>query len=86
MAFELEPTRTPVSIGNIVVMLKDAVAQGEQPASKSAHFEVKVLLSDGTMIQRRGDLVPHLTPQQVQGLINFMNDLRAQAQQQILGA
>ena len=85
MAFDLEPTRTPVSIGNIVVLLKDAVASGEQPASKSAHFEVKVLLSDGTTIQRRGDLVPHITPQQVQGLINFMNDLRVQAAAQILG-
>jgi hypothetical protein len=85
MAFDPEPTRTAVSIGTIVVTLKDAVAVGEEPAYQSAHYQVEVILSDGTKIKRRGDLVPHLEPAQRQGLMSFMDDLRALATAQILG-
>jgi hypothetical protein len=84
MAFTSEPTRTPQEIGNIVVILKDAVASGEQPAYQSAHFDVKIILSDGTVITRRGNLVPHITPAVRQALMDFMSDLRTQAEEQIL--
>lgn len=84
MAFQIEPTRVPVEIGNIVVILKDAVETGEEPAYQSAHFDVKILLSDGTVVTRRGDLIPHITVAQRQALMAFMNDLRTQAVQEIL--
>jgi hypothetical protein len=88
MAFQPEPTRTPTAIGAITVFLKDSperVEDGETvPAYKSAHFDVKVVLSDGTVVTRRGDLQPHLTQAQIDGLLAFMADLRAQAEEEIL--
>lgn len=84
MAFEREPQRTPTAIGNLVVILKDGVAREEEPAYKSAHFEIRVVMSDGTEVVKRGDLIPHITLQQRTGLIDFLNDLRAQAQNEIL--
>lgn len=84
MAFDQEPTRTPTAIGSIVVALKDAF-DGEGTPYQSAHFDVKVELSDGTVITRRGNLVPHITAAQRQGLMDFMASLRAQAEAEILG-
>ena len=83
--FDQEPTRTPTEIGIIVVYLKDAVARDGEPAYQSAHFDVKIVLSDGTEITRHGDLVPHITPAQRTALMDFMAGLRAQAEEQILG-
>lgn len=80
MAFDLEPTRTPASIGNVEVILKDSLADG-----KSAHFDVIVNFSDGSTVHRRGDLVPHITVAQRDALINFMAGLRVQAETQLLG-
>lgn len=83
MAFEPEPTRTPEAIGNIVVILKDAF--GESGPYQSAHFDVRIVLSDGREVSRRGDLVPHITPAQRTALMDFMDGLRTQAETQILG-
>ena len=84
MAFIPEPTRTSQEIGNIAIVLKDAVATTDQAAYQSAHFDVKIVLSDGTVITRRGDLVPHITPVQRTALMDFMDGLRLQAEQEIL--
>jgi hypothetical protein len=86
MAFQKEPTRTPAAIGNIVVILKDAVGIDEEPAYQSAHFDISIELSDGTVVTRRGDLAPHITTEQHQALMSFMADLRPQAVNEILGA
>jgi len=85
MAFPSEQTRSPQVIGNLVVTLKDAIAVGEQPAYQSAHFSVQVIFDNGSIVERRGDLAPHITAQQRNTLIQFLSDLRAQAEQQILG-
>ena len=84
MTFVIEPTRTPDAIQNIVVTLKDAIAHGDEDAYKSAHFVVNVLLSDGTVIHRKGDLVPHITVAQRDALMAFMNSLRTQAISEIM--
>lgn len=91
MSFVLEPTRAPSGIGNIVVMLKDVPAKvdplsGSSASYQSAHFQIEVTMTDGTISQRRGNLVPHLAASQVQGLQNFMSSLRVQAASQILAA
>lgn len=83
MAFVPAEARVPVAIGTMVVILKDAV--GEE-TYQSAYFEVQVLDSDGEELERRrGDLRPHLTAGQIQGLLAFMDDLRTQAVSQIIG-
>jgi len=88
MSFELEPVRTPESLGTIVVVLKDTfiAEDGGEPAPyQSAAFQVNVILDDGTTISRRGNLVPHITAAQRTGLMAFMESLRTQAEEQILG-
>jgi len=90
MAFQLEPTRTPEEIGTIVVTLKDAPASTSEdgapiPAYQAAYFQLEIVLSDGTVIKRSGNLVPHLEPGEGAALMGFMDDLRARAITQILG-
>lgn len=41
-------------------------------------------MSEGTDIVKRGDLSPHITSRQRRGLMDFMDSLRAQAEQEIL--
>lgn len=83
MAFVQEPTRTPTEIRNIVIVLKDAFDEEGDPY-QSAHFRIQIVLSDGTVMWRRGDLVPHITAGQRNALIQLMADLRAQAVNQII--
>ena len=87
MAFIVEGTDTPTSIGTIVVILKDAVDGGEDgnEAYQSAHFQVAVLNQNGERMEtRKGNLVPHITTAQKNALMSFMASLRTQAENQIL--
>jgi len=84
MAFDAEPTRTPTSIGNIIITLKDAVSPPSASPYQAAYFDIQIVFSDGTYITRTGDLVPHITPAQRQGLIDFMDSLRTQAESEVL--
>jgi len=79
MAFSRENTATPQSIRDISIQITDLVN-----GSKAATFSVQVLMSDGTMRVRTGDLVPHITTAQRDGLLNFIAALRTQAAGQIL--
>jgi len=83
MAFIQEPTKTPESIGNIVVFLRDGFDNQGTPF-QGAKFDVAVMMSDGSEVRRRGDLAPHITPAQRQALMDFMMALRAQAEDEIL--
>jgi len=84
MEFEREPTKIPESIDSVIVTLKDGFTEEGDPY-QSAAFQVRVVMSDGSTIVRRGNLVLYLTPAQRQGLLNFMADLRAQAVAQVIG-
>jgi hypothetical protein len=81
MALKQEPTRTPVGIGKIRVIITDLDGT---PAGKSIEFEASVELSDGSRISRHGSLSEHITVAQRQALNAFMVDLRAQAIAQIV--
>ena len=83
MAFQQQTTITATEIRNITVYLKDAFDEQGTPY-QSAHFQVQILMSDGRELSRRGDLVPHITPAQRQGLLDFMDSLRTQAANEIL--
>ena len=84
MAFELEPTRTPTQILDIVIQLKDGAGGEDFEPYQHARFIIDIGMSDGTVTTRQGDLVPHITPAQRQALIDFMSGLRTQAEQEIL--
>lgn len=81
MAFQPQPTITATGIGALVVILKtDPDADDPQ----SAHYQIEIERSDGSRKSLRGDLVPHITAAQRQGLMDFMASLRTQAEEQIL--
>ncbi len=87
MAFTPEQTKTPDGIGNIVVILKDAVeVTGDDPqaAYQSAHFQLVIEFDDDSTGRRRGDLASHITPAERTALMDFMTTLRARAVAQIL--
>ena len=77
-AFNEELTRVPVAITSISVVLKDTFDENGDPY-QSAHYSVRVVFSDGSTVVRKGDLVQYITPQQRQGLLDFMSALRTQA-------
>ena len=85
MAFDPEPSKVPAAIGATIITLKDVPATAETPAIKAAYFQLDVLDASGVRInQLSGNLVPHLTQAQIAGQLQFMADLRTQAEAQIL--
>lgn len=82
MAFTTEPTRTPTSIGELVLVLKDP--DGTNP-NRSIFGEVTVLDQSGEVIRLwHGDVQQHLNQAQISGLVSFLDDLRAQAASELL--
>lgn len=82
MAFEREPIRTPVDIGDMQVQLNTAnAAEARSPA---ATFELQIMFDDSSIRVASGDLIPHLTPAQRNSLLSIMADLRVLARSQIL--
>ena len=84
MAFEPAEARTPTEIRDLSVILTDYVKGGEQAARKEGRYEVQVLYSNGDLITRSGDLLPHITQAQKNALVAFLDALRVQAEEQIL--
>jgi len=85
MAFERQAAKTPAAIGGILITLKDVPATAEQPQQRGVTYQVEVLDANGQRLRLlRGNLVPHLTQAQVNGLLSFMADLRTQAETEIL--
>ena len=76
MAFTPESSKTPVSIGDISIVLTDYVGETD-----TVNYEVQVLQADGSIFRvATGNLVPHLTAGQIAALQDFMADMRTLAQ------
>jgi hypothetical protein len=82
MAFSAEPVLTPTAIGEITVHLHspDPTTIDES----RARYTVQVRYSDGSTRVVSGNLVPHLSQAQINGLLGFMDSMRVQAIAQIL--
>jgi hypothetical protein len=88
MAFTPPGARTPTAITRLSIVLTDQIATGDEPASQSAHYSLVLIDQDGQQIHfpgDTGDLVPHLTSQEIQQLQAFMASLRVRAETQIMG-
>jgi hypothetical protein len=90
MAFELEPTRTPESLGTMIYTLKDVPEGIDEngnpvPGYRAAYFQIEIILSDGTVVKRNGNLVPHLLSGELQGLLSLADALRGRGETDILG-
>jgi hypothetical protein len=82
MAFAREAVRTPTAIGNIEVhLLSPDPALSE---AGTASFTVHVKYSDGSTRTLSGNLAPHLSNAQINGLLAFMSDMRVKAVNEIL--
>lgn len=73
---------TAQRIGDIVIELYSPGVGSEHPAG--ARYTVKVWMSDGSVKELRGDLVPFLTQQQINGQLAFLDTMRARAVAEIL--
>ena len=81
MGFIPPEARVPTSIGEIVVVLTDGEYQ-------SAEYHLALLDQNGVKIEfpgQSGDLVPHLTTNEIMALQEFMATLRRRAEEQIFG-
>lgn len=77
MTFDKAVVAQPTEIADISVELYDG-------DGKKAHYSVQVLYDNGEIKVLTGDLVPHLTQGQIDGLMDFMDDMRTKAEQEIL--
>lgn len=82
MAFTHEAGRTATSIGRIEILLRDFPS--ETPA-QTVLYQVQVIFSDGTDVQRAGNLAPHLTQTQINQLVAFMDSMRTKAVAEFIG-
>jgi len=77
MAFTPEQSKVPVAIGDTSVVLVDH----DGSEIDEVLYEVQVLQADGSIFSvPSGNLVPHLTTQQITALQSFMADMRILAQ------
>ena len=84
MPFDRQQADTPASIGEIRITIADPDGV---ISNMGAGFFVRVLNQNGNLFKEMsGDLVPHLTTAQRDGLIQLMQDLRALAVSEILPA
>jgi hypothetical protein len=81
MAFTREPGRTPTSIGEIVIVLRDNV----NPVDQKIEYQLRVLDALGKEVATQsGNLAPQLTQAQITQLQAFMAAMRTKAQTEIL--
>lgn len=77
MAFTPEHSKIPAAIGDISVILVDH----DGSETDEVLYEVQVLQADGSLFSLcDGNLVPHLTTQQIAAMQLFMADMRILAQ------
>lgn len=88
MTFVPPVVQVPTAIVRISVTLADRIEYEEQPASQTASYQLRLVDEDGRTIPfdaSRGDLIPHLTPDEIVQLQAFMSTLRARAESAIIG-
>ena len=88
--------KTPTSVGNITIRLRDLVILLDADAPQQADFTIQVLDQDGQPVRqwlRTGDLVPylddsstHLTTADRTFLIDLLDRIRQEATLRIIGA
>ncbi len=82
MAFERQAARVANAIGRVEIHLLSPDPTGnEQPG---AEYMVQVHYDNGERKVVRGNLVPHLSPAQINALLGFMDDMRQKAITEIL--
>ena len=82
MAFTRQANNVPTSIGRIVIRLVDGDGT---TGNQRTLFKVQVLNASGDEFETlTGNLVPHLTGAQITAIQDFLDDIRTQAENEIL--
>lgn len=71
---------SPATVTDVGIRDIEVVLFRGNDGSQTARYNTQVLRSDGTIAVRTGNLVPHLTNAEVNGLIALMNRVRTKAQ------
>jgi len=82
MAFPKEAVRIPIAVSDISIQLYSPDPTGNE--SPHAEYSVQVRHSDNSLRVVAGDLVPHLSQAQINGLLSFLADMRVKANNEIL--
>ena len=82
MAFNKAPSAVPVAIADLSIEILSPDPIGSESASAS--YSVQVKHTDGSLKVLTGDLSPHLTTAQINGLLALMAALRVKAVAEIL--
>ena len=86
MALPALENRTPSTMRVVSVNMQSVLSQSEPDGdwdteNKSANFTLQFLDQDGEpMPIKGGELLQHLTPEQIANQIQFLNDMRALAE------
>jgi hypothetical protein len=83
MAFERATTQSPTAIGSLEVTLYRADPTDANDAS-AVNYRLIVKYDEGGSKERSGNLVNHLTANEISALQNFMEVLYARAEEAIL--
>ena len=83
MPLPRQVTKTPDSIEDISIELYQ-LDDGDGTFTPGARYSVQVRYSDGDLDVITGDLVPHLTPAQINTLLTFIADMRTKAEAEVL--
>jgi len=78
--------KVPAEVRSLEVTLKWRAATGEEAESKSINYRVELVDNDGRPVrctQDAGNLLPHMTSQQISGQNGFIDDMLALSQQMI---
>ena len=75
MAFTPEPTRGPQEIYSLAVIAK---YESELPVPHIV-YQVEILMTDGSIVKRSGELRPHLTQGQVDTIETFLSNMVGKA-------
>lgn len=85
MTFEQATTDVPTAVQKIRVVLENEL-DGEGGVNRAAYYRLWITYSDGRekVTAPGNDLQPHLTQNQIDGLVAFMDAMRAKAEAEVL--
>ena len=87
MAIQLPDPRRRAAIPCITYVLKDRLASEDEPASKSATYQLEVVDQNGARIRwqhDQGGLLPHISDEDRDWLLDFATRFRATAELRVI--
>lgn len=84
MAFDREPSRRPVAIGNLHVLITQITDEAGKVVQEQADYTLEIIFDDGSRKLRQGELTAHLSAEQSRRMQQFVAEVRQKAVNEIL--